>query len=91
MRVFMLLAKLMMLAFWLTVILSLLGLVEVPNPQRLHLIALIVLGVHVVECLLMYRKLKKLGSTGLHLLQVMVFGVLHLRRPDTVRAINQAL
>ena len=55
------------------------------------MIALIVLGVHVVECLLMYRKLKKLGSTGLHLLQVMVFGVLHLRHPDTVRAINQAL
>ena len=83
MRVFMLLAKLMMLAFWLTVILSLLGLVEVPNPQRLHLIALIVLGVHVVECLLMYRKLKKLGSTGLHLLQVMVFGVLQEREDWT--------
>ncbi|UJJ32823.1 DUF1145 domain-containing protein [Halopseudomonas maritima] len=91
MRAFMLLAKLMMLAFWLTVLLSLAGLIEVPNPQRLHLIALVVLGVHVLECLLMYRKFKKLGSTGSHLLQVMLFGVLHLRHPDTVRAINQAL
>ncbi|MEL0168271.1 MAG: DUF1145 domain-containing protein [Pseudomonadaceae bacterium] len=91
MRAFMLVGKLLMLAFWLTVILSLFNLVPVPNPQRLQTIALIVLGVHVLECLLMFGKLKKTGAPGKHLLQVMLFGVLHLRHPDTVRAINQAL
>ena len=91
MRTFMLAGKLLMLVFWLTVILSLFNLVPVPNPQRLQMIALIVLGVHVLECPLMLGKLKKVGSLGRQLLQVMLFGVLHLRHPDTVRSINQAL
>ncbi|GGE56048.1 hypothetical protein GCM10007421_33240 [Halopseudomonas oceani] len=91
MRASMLVGKLLMLVFWLTVILSLFGLVPVPNPQRLQMIALIVLGVHVLECLLTFGKLKKTGALGVHLVQVMLFGVLHLRHPDTVQAMNQAL
>ena len=43
MRTFMLAGKLLMLVFWLTVILSLFNLVPVPNPQRLQMIALIVI------------------------------------------------
>ncbi|HDY98955.1 MAG TPA: DUF1145 domain-containing protein [Pseudomonas sabulinigri] len=91
MRVVFLIGKLLTLAFWLLVILSLLGLVQVPNPQRLNWLALTIVLIHLVEWALVGKQLKKLGSPLKQFALVMLFGVFYVKAPDTRAAVNQAL
>ncbi|MEH6565750.1 MAG: DUF1145 domain-containing protein [Halopseudomonas sp.] len=91
MRVVFLAGKLLTLAFWLVVLLSLLELLQVPNPERLKWLALAVLLVHLFEWLLVGKQLKKLGSPLKQFALVMLFGVFHIKAPDTRRAVAQAL
>jgi len=91
MRMAFLLGKLVTLAFWLVVLASLIGLIEVPDPQRLNWIALAVLAIHLIEWLLMRAQLSKLGDPLQQFLLVMLFGVFHLKAPATRKALFQAL
>ena len=91
MRVVFLVGKLLTLAFWLVVALSLLGLVQVPDPQRLNWLALAIVLIHLVEWGLVGKQLKTLGSPLKQFALVMVFGVFHVKAPDTRAALNQAL
>ncbi len=91
MRVVFLIGKLLTLAFWLVVILSLFGVVQVPDPQRLNWLALAILVIHLVEWALVGKQLKKIGEPLTQFALVMLFGVFHVKAPDTRRAVNQAL
>ncbi|PTU76135.1 DUF1145 domain-containing protein [Pseudomonas mangrovi] len=73
-------AKVFMLAFWALALANLLAPFGSPWEVPLNAIAGVTLVLHLVEMLLFNKYLQQQPAPGLHRLQVLLFGVLHLQR-----------
>lgn len=75
-------AKLLIAAFWLLELANLLGFVPERGSNLLHMLALLAVGVHVVEWLLVGRRLYNgHPERKYHLFMVILFGMAHMA-PD---------
>lgn len=73
-------AKAFMLAFWALALANLLAPFGAPWEVPLNAIAGVTLVLHLIEMLLFNKYLREQPTPGLHRLQVLLFGVLHLQR-----------
>lgn len=73
-------AKVAMLGFWALAAYNLIAPLGSPWQVPINAIAAVTLFLHLLELVLFNKYLKKQPSPGVHRLQVLLFGLLHLQR-----------